>query len=104
MIRKGMLAGVIILFPASIPPSSRSGQRSKPASTESSTEGIQAVQSDDAQGDWDGLLQADRTGNRGTTKDDGGEETELNAIGLVVLDAVTTQSICLSCVRWILQD
>lgn len=83
------------IFPAYITLDGSLMNCSKPGSTESRAKRVQAVQSNNAQGDWDRLLQTDRTGNGRTAKDNGGEETELNAIGQVVLDAVTAESICL---------
>jgi hypothetical protein len=62
---------------------------------ESRAKGVQSIERNNAQGDRDRLLQADRSGNGGTAEDDRGQETELNAIGLVVLDAVTTKGVCL---------
>lgn len=60
---------------------------------DSRAERIQAVQSNDAQSDWDRFLQTDSSRDGGTAEDDGGEETELDAIGLGVLDTVAAKGI-----------
>lgn len=66
---------------------SKSGAESRP-------EGVHAVQRKDAQRDGDRLLEANGAGDGGTTEHDGSEEAELNAVGLVVLDAISAEGIC----------
>lgn len=70
------------------------GHDSQPP-TESRAKCIQTVESDDAQGDRDRLLQADSSRDRGTAEDNGSEEPELDAIRLVVLDTVAAKGICM---------
>lgn len=76
------------------PRSSTSATSLQPAA-ESSAKCVQAIQSDDAQGDGDRLLQADSPRDGGTTEDDGGKEAELDAVRLVVLDTVAAEGICM---------
>lgn len=60
---------------------------------ESRAECVQAVKSNDAQGDGNRLLQADCSGDGRPAEDDGGEEPELNTVRLVVLNTVATEGI-----------
>jgi hypothetical protein len=64
---------------------------------ESRAKRVQAVESNDAQGNRDRLLQSDSPRDGGTAEDDGGKKTELDAVRLVVLDAVTAEGICNGC-------
>ena len=64
---------------------------------ESRAEHVESVQRDNAQGDRDRLLQADGSGDGRTAEDDGGQEAELDAIRLVVLDLVAAKGICIVC-------
>ena len=61
---------------------------------ESITKGIQAKGSDGAEHHGHGLAELDGAGGRGAAEDDGGEEAELDAVGLVVLDAVAAEAVC----------
>lgn len=47
----------------------------------------------DAEEDGDGLLEADGAGNGRAAEDDGGEEAQLDAVGLAILQAVATEAI-----------
>lgn len=48
----------------------------------------------DTEKNRDGLLEAKGAGDGGTAQHDRGKETQLNAVGLAVLDAVATEAIC----------
>lgn len=62
---------------------------------ESITKGIKPKGSNGAEHHGNGLAEPDGAGEGGAAEDDGGEEAELDAVGLGVLDAVAAKAVCL---------
>lgn len=61
---------------------------------ESITKGIQPKGSNGAEHHGHRLAELDGAGKGSAAEDDGGEEAKLDAVGLVVLDAVAAEAVC----------
>jgi hypothetical protein len=61
--------------------------------TESIAKRNQPVRGKNGEHDGHGLPEADRPGERRAAQDEGGEETQLDAVGLAVVDAVAAQAV-----------